>query len=152
YYDYMWSPFSVFRDLIRSKFLDLNTFTGTAYQLRDFKTGSELEKPLPIQPVERGSYYCLEVEVWGEPKTPRLVRMKFHRLVYFIAQGDLTYEEWVHLKDKEIHHKDGDTSHNWISNLVALNHDQHVEINKQTEVYNKPKISRDDPVVQEILQ
>jgi hypothetical protein len=157
YDDCMWpSSYSVFSDLIYSKFIDLNLTTGTATQLRDYKTGRELEKPLPIRQIECDDYYCLEVEVWGSPKTTRTVRMRVHDLVYRVANiSNMTYDEWVcHMHGKQIHHKDGDTSHNWISNLVALTPDEHRKVGKKTGAHKQTErgISRDDPVVTRIKE
>jgi hypothetical protein len=156
YNDSMWpSSYPVFSDLIRSKFIDLNLTTGTATQLRDYKTGRELEKPLPIRPIERANDYWLEVEVWGEPKTTRTVRMRIQKLVFYMSKTHLTPDEWMsQVHGREIHHKDGDRSHNWISNLVALTPAEHRKVGKQTGVHKQTErgISRDDPVVAKIKQ
>jgi hypothetical protein len=145
YRDFMWSPMAVFLDLIHSKFIDLNTLTGEARQLRSFKTGYDLEKPQIIYPVRKGRYLHLQVEVRDSATTTRIVPVRLHRLVYMLVHGDIPY-------GREIHHKDGNTENNSISNLEALNPVEHEKVSREAGVYNKPRISRDDPVVEKILQ
>jgi hypothetical protein len=152
------NPYSVFSHLILQKFIDLNVNRGTATQLRDFKIGRELEKSLPIPQVQRkrGGYYWLGVEVWGSFRETREVWVEMHKLVYYTAVcGKMRPGEWLIFKrTKEIHHKDGDKSHNGIGNLVALTPEEHQKVGKETGVHKQTErgISRDDPIVAEIKQ
>jgi hypothetical protein len=149
YRDYQWPPIAVLLDLIRSKFIDLCPVTAEAFQLRSLKHGYFLERPTRIDPVRRGRYLYLQVEVRSSSTTWRRVGVKLHRLVYALVNDHIPY-------GKDVHHKDGNTMNNGIHNLVALWPHEHVEINRQTGVYkhlnNKPLISRGDPVIQQIQQ
>ena len=86
-----WRPIDVFLDLIRLKFIDLNPVTGVVTQLRNFKHGGQLEKPVIIHPVRRkNGYYYLQIEVGGfnanEHRTPRLRVTQFDFIVSFAVQ------------------------------------------------------------------
>jgi hypothetical protein len=144
-----WSPMSVMLWLIHSKFIELNTLTGQVRQFRDFKTGSSLEKSKILYPEQRGRYYYLKVEVPNSSKTSQAVGVKLHHLVYMVVHGSIPY-------GREVHHKDGNPENNGIGNLEALTPDEHRKVGKETGVHqnlnNRPRISRDDPVIQEILQ
>jgi hypothetical protein len=145
YNDYQWRPMDVLLDLIRSGFISLNPATAEARQLRSFKHGGPLEKPAIIQPIKRGNYLYLQVEVRSSPTTSRLVGVRLHRLVYWLVNDHIPY-------GKDVHHKDGNTMNNSIYNLVALYPHEHTKVNREAGVYNKPRISRDDPVVEKILK
>jgi hypothetical protein len=149
YNSHQWKPLSALVCLIHDKYIDLNTTTGTATQLRDFKTGRDLEKPERMYPVWKGSYLCLQAELPSSDTETKLVRIrvKIHRLVYSQVHGGIPH-------GKEIHHRDGNPENNGISNLVALTPEEHRKVGKQTGVHKqaRERISRDDPVVAEIKQ
>jgi hypothetical protein len=142
--------------LINSKFIDLNHLTGEAHQLRDYKTGKDLEKPLLIPQIKQGGDYYLEVKVWGRSMETRIVRVKAHKLIYDIAvKSNMKSDEWArHSQGKEIHHKDGNHANNRISDLEMLTPEEHREKGKQTGAHKQPKseYSKDDLVVAEVFQ
>jgi hypothetical protein len=145
YNDYQWRPMDVILDLIRSKFIGLNPATAEATQLRSFQHGLPLERPTRINPVLKGRYLRLEVEVKSSPTTIRSVSVKLHHVVYCVVYDHIP-------AGREIHHRDGNIWNNSIHNLIAVTRQEHIAINRQTGVYNKPRISRDDPVVEKILK
>jgi hypothetical protein len=126
-YNSMLTPMVAFLCLIDDKFIGLNPATGEAFQLRDFRTGRDLEKPVRVVTVRKGDYYYLRVILPCSYTKSKIIRIRvlFHHLVYIQVHGEIPH-------GCEIHHKNGFTWDNSISNLVALTPQSHAKIGKQT--------------------